>query len=657
MAQKRAGTTLQRKSKIKEEIAMLEHQVMVLQEHLRAMQIFFSCHEQKDDHQHKRIKREHVYNSYDYDTQCDSSDIQNNNSRQWNLKLIHRSSGICLEATVQSIADIASFLRHSMASFASDSSHRYFSNGPTARDRTMRVTNRMLKVEEIMRNILLRVQNATDTPSSTTSPLALSFPDIDSQTAIHAKRQLFDAYFGCLGLVTPALVRSYYQPYLHAHPNSMLANALGAFILVSRCQHVDAIALPLSRHAFAECLFAKARLQLEDALFEQEQDDVDTLATLWCMGAYSLFTLKIKEGRVHVSMAWRMASQLKERYLAKQTDPVSIAQSETWRRIYYVVRYLEISMYMALDGLSDFSSIVQPDNIGFPTVLPCEESIPELKHAVQIYQYLICLSVLPSGGQATVREELTSRRLFAGALEAIPCDDLEVIERRVIGFWHALPKKYRLSEGATAYVDMAKVETCHDASVLYLNKMYYMYWLTIESRLMPVPATADLAGADLSRLDSERALVIVSVCCDAMAKILYVLYMRIPCLVELHWMTFVADLLVSLKDCANKDIQTRAQQNLQMTLWILNSLKSRTSTTATITNDLDSMGGHTGSFSSESSVSSHASTTDEDSPRYPDSPLSTPGSAIDKNMKMHIPVDYSEELRRQLQTYFADSVM
>lgn len=533
------------------------------------------------------------YCSYSPDICSRRGNKDADDKNEWRLVLSRRADGgLRLETPIRNLSEMAQFLNQTWKYFVIDPKTPYFLPYTTQPERYMPVTNRMLQAERILRGIIGQVRNMTTTASSPTSISTLRrrrsfFSSQETQVMASFNCKMVDIYFNCQGFLSPVFVRSYYVHYLKSHPHSMLTNAMVAVVLCGQCRHVQNAqdTLPFSRQALAEIYREKARHQLQDALFDNDEDEqpsVEKMATMWMIAQCLLVKLQTSEARIYITTAWRMAIQLKDSYsdtlqqlnypnLADKLDPVTVAKAETWRRIFYIIRYLEISMYIAYDGLVDFSAIIFHSSIGRPTVLPWEREDPVLCNAVQIYQYLITLSVLPSGCDGSRPEELVLHRLYSGALEAVSCADLEFIEKRLIEFWHQIPREYWLSDAPISYVDPERVRRCSDPHVLYLNEMYFLFWLNFQSRLMQTPAKADLTGASFGRLDAERALLIVSIACDAVTRIMEALLRCLPCAIEAHWLTVVLDVLMLLKDAADPGLQMRAQSNFQTAFWVLNN--------------------------------------------------------------------------------------
>ncbi|KAI7855266.1 hypothetical protein BDC45DRAFT_112830 [Circinella umbellata] len=413
--------------------------------------------------------------------------------------------------------------------------------------------------------------------------------DDEDPAFVFVKHNLINVFFGCEGYLSPSIVRTHFLDYLHNNPNSMLANAMVAYVACGMCRHVRLVNLPFTRQELGATCMAKARRQLEDALFDDDDQEekergptIEKMITMWLLSTASIMNLRNKEARTLTSMAWNMGIQLKDTYLpiirqlddpikADKLDSVTVAKAETWRRLFYILRYLELTMYMVYDGLGDFSSIVTHSKVGYPKILPEEQINPMLNKAVEIFRYLITLSTLPSGCDVSTRQEIIGQRLMAATIDKVSCEDINFIEGRLIHFWHSLPREYVLGSSPIGLLDDIIVQHCTDPHILFLNKMYYIYWFVMSSRFMADPAKADMSNASLGRMDNERALLVVSLATDAITKITVALYTHMPCAVELHWLAIVADMIRNLTTCTQPEIKARAERNLASTLSILNS--------------------------------------------------------------------------------------
>ncbi|KAI8147167.1 hypothetical protein BJV82DRAFT_497996, partial [Fennellomyces sp. T-0311] len=481
----------------------------------------------------------------------------------WQLTLARDDNGLQLQTSIKSVADVATFLRSTMGYFTPYRSPNYFVD---RRQQYLVVTNKMLNMEHLFRVIFAKKMDHS---------MMLEFPRLYHQQqhqyndTTAAKLHFLDTYFLCNGFTIPILVQPHYHVYLRNNPNNMLASAIAAFVGHAQCQHVRPEFQP-NRREMAEVFRQEARTLVEDAMFDDEPN-VEVVGTLLMLAQTYLILLRNSEGRIYISMAWRIAMQLRDLYLPiLQRQEVSgcevdLAEAESWRRMFYMVRYLEINMHIVYDGRDSVSPTLLHDDIGYPTVLPCEAADPNLNEAVHLYRHVVRINDC----HISTRVDETGYRLMLGSMDQVPSSDIEYLESQMFGFWRGLPAEYHLSDGPMEYLLAERVQRCQNPNVLYLNKLYYCYWLALETRLMQPPARTDLVGASLNRVDGERALVIVSICCDALAKIFQELNCKLPCVLELHWVLIACDAMKQLRESRNAHIRMRAEDNLRTALNIL----------------------------------------------------------------------------------------
>lgn len=488
---------------------------------------------------------------------------QNKTNNSWQLTVKQGPKGISFQTSIKNIADVAVFLTETLRYFSASPERTPNYHADRSRQ-TLTVTNKMLQVEYVLHSFFKKKKkDATKAISYT--------PICDSVSRAHIKKQLIRSYFSCAGLTNPVFSSPYFVPYLESHPNSLLATAIAAFITYSQCRHVMQIPPPMTRETLAESFRQEAKDMLEDVLFEEEPS-VMIAGSLMLLSQCALITLENVEARLYMNLAWRMVIELKAEYIdvvkkLSTNTPVTpeIALAESWRRLFYAVRYLELNLYMIYDGLADFSSILFDSGIGYPTVLATEWNRRELHNSVLAFHHVVRLH----NCQMSTNVDELKYQLFAGNLESIPISDIEKVEKQLISFWRELPADFRLSDSPLEYLQTDRIQQCENPHAIYLNQLYYAYWLALETRLMQSPASTDLSGANMERFDGDRALLIVSVCCDAISKIFHVLFCRLPCTVELHWLLIASDAMAMLKKAANPHIKAKAQKNLKMTLRVL----------------------------------------------------------------------------------------
>ncbi|KAI9302656.1 hypothetical protein BJ944DRAFT_251322 [Cunninghamella echinulata] len=466
---------------------------------------------------------------------------------------------------------------------------------------------------------------------------------------LSVKRYLIDLYFQCGHLHHPLLIQPYFQPYMQDHLEDMMSWVVVAYVAYSPCQHVNPSifeGLPWSRQELGEICRTEARRLLEDALFDC--DGNDQLSISWMFTSHLLtqcafFTLQNKSAKVYADSAWHMAVVLKEIYVPilrkhhqqqqkqqqqqqqqqhqqqstssvylnqdyrsikkkkmdidndddddddKNNDELQLIFAETWRRLYYATRYCIIALNIVNNSSSEIPQMaIHMKDIGLPQPLfPYEQEInKELYESVFAYHFA---TQLDHDTYFSCNTKITSIRyeLYTGKMESISVNDLLALEKRLIDFWYGLPELYRLSNSPIDYIQMDRVHQCPSVRFLRVNAGYYMYWLSTLNRVMKDPSLCDISNSSLNHINGERAVLIVSMCCDALVKIYHVLYLKLPCTVEIHWVAIVLDSILLLLNAKNVEIKQRAHQNARMAKHIYNQLleNSYQSTTSSLTSN------------------------------------------------------------------------
>ncbi|KAI8636181.1 hypothetical protein BD408DRAFT_397813 [Parasitella parasitica] len=588
------------------------------------------------------------------------STASNHSSNQWQLTVSQGPQGMRFQTSIKNISDVAVFLAESLHYFTATPMRSPNYHAANRAKQQLEVTNKMLHIEKVLHSFFQRKQQL----QQDTRQLLITSSQHNAANRTLIKRQLVQYYFACAGLINPIFSKPCFLPLLEAHPNSLAATACCAFVAYSQCKHVSHIDWPVSRDSFAESLRQEAKEMLEDVLFEQEPD-ILIAGALMLLAQCALITLQNGEGRLYTSLCWRMVLQLKDKYVdtLKQLIPDAPditpqqAVAESWRRLFYAARYLELNMYMIYDGLADFSSILFDSGIGLPTVLSNERNkVDQLEQAIEVFHHVVRLH----NCQMSTRNDQLTYQLFAGNLSSISIYDVERLENELISFWKSIPIEFRLSDSPLEYLQTDRIQQCDNPYAIYLNQVYYAYWLALETRLMRSPSSTDLLGANMERFDGERALLIVSITCDAISKIFHVLYRRLPCAVELHWLLIASDAMAMLKKSANPHIKAKAQKNLKVTLRVLKQRVQQTDNFGDDINDdyilwrnmLPSNSPEPGMSTSTSSSSLAGSeNSDEATAFFVDQQLRATVSSVTELKPSNA---YIKELKKTFATYFPD---
>lgn len=488
------------------------------------------------------------------------STIQNN----WKLTITSGSEGMSFQTSIKRLADVSTFLSATSQYFYSFSSPMRTPNYHIDRSlNILTVTNKMLKIEYVLHAFFQNKQKKT---------LLAIAPVCDDSTRIQLKRQIIHSYFRCMGRLHPLFPMPHFLPLFEADLSLMVTSAIAAFVTYTQCQHVPPIPYPMTRESLAEDFRKEAKERLDDVLFEEEPN-IFIAATLLFLSQTALIILDNSEARLYMNLAWRMILELKPKYTdllceletTEKVQTVEMIEAETWRRLFYAIRYLEFSLYVIYDGLKDYSSILFDTGIGYPIVLQIEDHNKETRDSVEAFYQVVRINDC----QLSQKDDEIKYQLFTGQLEQLSLDDLQRLENQLCEFWKSLPAHFRLSDSPFEYLDIERIQQCSNPYAIFLNQTYYINWLTLETRLMETPWTTGLEGASMDRYDGDRALLLVSICADAVAKIFYVLFHRLPCNIELHWVMVAADAMGMLKRSANPQIRARAAANLKTTLFVL----------------------------------------------------------------------------------------
>ncbi|CAO3620485.1 unnamed protein product [Mucor hiemalis] len=493
--------------------------------------------------------------------------IQDNN--EWGLTITSKENGtLYVQTTIRSLSDLSRFVTEAFTVFKF--SFNLATTPSTAGgNQLIPVTNKTLKVENVVRNLVSTLGQPTSTFDDRRCHFIAKSLIQSSQLRTRLKQTIIKEFFNCFGYVNPILTPSYFYPRLMSDANSLIATAIVAMTVFSKCQHINMTAYPFTRNQFAESCRLEAKYMLEDTLFESEAS-LELCIALWALGTSSTLASKGKESRLQSSLCWNTVVQLKSSLLHQpiQTAEDSI-RLETLKRLFYTVRYNEINFRIIYDNSKEFEAIAYHSNIGLPSPLPCEASDEGFLTSVYCYRYIGQLSTNNTGSRSDFDYEVSALRLFAGVLDEIPSKHIQYLENATIHIWNNIPSNLRLGNKPFEYIQCEAINNCQNACVLRVNLLFNIYWMSLESRLMHAPQETDLKGAALGRIDGERALVIASICADNCTKLFQALAKLSPCIIKLHWLTMCIEVLQRLTNCPNDSISSRAQTNLHLLIHVL----------------------------------------------------------------------------------------
>ncbi|KAI9019380.1 hypothetical protein CLU79DRAFT_818161 [Phycomyces nitens] len=566
---------LSKKNRVWNEIWELEQEAEDLQDQLRALHITTRLtkrpRKQPSSTDLQKVSQpENIICECVDASQCTHLSIKKPDSGQWQLTLSKTTTGIQLQTNINTFSEMLAFVRGAAPHLSISPQHTL--SFITKRSKGMIVTNRLLKIESIIRN------NFPTTPDKQEPKKTIAVKDQNERYS--AKMMFIDIYFSCYGMLNPILIHYHYYNYLRSNPNSLLSTAVAAFVGYSQCRHGPKMFGAYSREELSESFRKEGQELMRDALFDElEGPTLETTFAIALLSFVSVLKTNMQEARLYSSTSWRMVVQLKDKYgyilnlplseAIEKVGTLEVIKAETWRRMFYLIRYVEVYLYMMLDNLNDFSNIIFPLEIGHPTPLPYEMADPTIYDAVKVYcDYvrLISVSRIYEDGKSTA---VISYRLQSGSLNVIPSNAVEMIENQLFEFWNSLSPSHRVSDQPMSYIQTDHIHQCVNTRVLYLNVVYYVQWLNLQTRIMDPPKYCDLSHASLGCIDGKRALIIVSMSSDAIVKLLHVLHFRLPCAVDPHLLILAIDAMVILKSSPNRDIRDRADQGLKQALKIL----------------------------------------------------------------------------------------
>ncbi|KAI8078721.1 uncharacterized protein BX664DRAFT_342553, partial [Halteromyces radiatus] len=592
-----------------------------------------------------------------------SESISPLNEEEWTVTIQPTKHGIQLQTSVHTVSELVQFLTQSVGCFSTPQrTPNYYSNHS---QQTMKVTLKMLQVEESLRQIFSKIPAQKQFNHS---QLVINDSTFYDHTRRASVLYLVDSFFNCVRNMIP-IVAPYYHPLIIKQPDSTLAYSLACFTALSTCViHVDEKTLPCHRSDFGIYLYQAAHEKLRDDVFD-EPHSIETIIALLTMSQASMIILRNDDTRLYIHLAWQMLLAMRDDCTAilrkfeatSATSPTTpeLARAETWRRLFYGVRYMLIHVRIVQADTVDFGSFLKESNIGYPRPLFCEMENQRRKRMVEVYNLFVRLDDCYISSNV----DAMGYRLFAGELDKVRLYDVSYIEHRLFSFWQSLPSDFRLTTTPMEYLDPASIYTCQDLHILYLNQMYYSQWLTLETRLMQTPCTADLKDTTWIRLDGGRALLIVSVCADTLTHIFQVLHQNESCMLELHWLLVTTDALRMLTKAANTSVRNRAQYNLRICLSVLMSqlqpkpqyytTSPSPSISSTGRSSFTNMNhGLSPGNSSTSTISDSLDEVDEQE----DWNHHDQASSLDLSTDLSPMVVYYGEIKKSLESYFSDDI-
>jgi len=487
---------------------------------------------------------------------------------EWNLTISREQQGLRFQTSIKTIEDIILFTVESLKYFnmASDVPRPplYYSE---QRQGQLQVTLKRLDGEEVVAQLIKHSRRQRPVDIDSLRPIFESA----LYTAITEK--LLQNYFECVNLTYALVHEKHFYQHIRKHPECMMVPAICAFMMVNQCQHVklDMIS-PAIRKDLELHFVSQARSSLEEVLFEHKPT-LESIATMTYLAQYNLIAMNGNEAWLQMGTAWQMAMDVKPEYLAILKNPHKYSQeqqmdAESWKRLYYYIRYVEVNLYTVFQPTSNFLSLIDDCGLGYPKMNDHDMRDDDHINAFIVLDALVKISVQ----HLEDSNDNILYALFRGTMETVSQALVEKMEHFMFHWWKALPARFQIGSSPIEYLPQKNIDACQIPQVLMLNNTYHLFWMAFECRLMRDPRDADLAGTSLHFSNSDRALAIVSMCCDAIARCTEALYRLAPCKIDPPYIIIVIDVMSRLQEAADKKIATVARTNLELTMQILQSI-------------------------------------------------------------------------------------
>ncbi|KAI9268741.1 hypothetical protein BY458DRAFT_511406 [Sporodiniella umbellata] len=469
-------------------------------------------------------------------TECGESGCQVH--RPWTLAVTKEGQQIQIETSIRSLSELERFLREGQRFFQLQESVPRPCSG-TGGVRALSVTFPRMKVDAVFRTLFGAMARARPTRVVEDSPGFL-------KEWASFKLQMVESFFDCYALLVPILPIAIYRPRLVRAPEHLLTLVVSYLAGSGPCAHTDLSGYHYSRTALTLACRAAAREKLEECLFEEDAT-AETCSALLLMSLASIYAFRGGEARVYGSLCWNMI-----RRMAPGTDGV---QEQVRARTFYLARYLEYVLVQSQDDDAGCygHTVYHIDLV--PKALACEGEHTLYHDSLQCFQFLNKLMTL---SRSISPHEVTLFHLFSGRLGSIASSTVVQVEQALIDIWHSLAPHLRLGAGPFAY---SHIDSSACAGfVLRVNAAYYVYWLSLQTKIMQSPQAPVMAYG--ARLGGDRALEMASMCADTATQIYARMARVAPCLFEIRWLATTLDILHLLVRSPDLTIQTKAKSNI-----------------------------------------------------------------------------------------------
>ncbi|KAH8550774.1 hypothetical protein BGW37DRAFT_495795 [Umbelopsis sp. PMI_123] len=500
-------------------------------------------------------------------TPCSHMKVVSPISSEWSLTISRGKQGLRFQSSIKTIEDIMVFTAETLKYFSISSDvprqPMYYSE---RREGQLQVTLKRLDAEEMVAQLIKYSRRGQHTPINIESIRPIL------QQAYHSAitHKLLQAYFKCDNLRYALVHEKRYYQHIETHRDCMMVPAMCAYVMASQCQHVMMEGIPETMRMNLELYFAsKARSALEEVLFA-ESPTLESVWTILNLARYNLMILNGSEAWIQIGIAWRMAVQLKSDYLEVLNNPENHTRemqltADSWRRIYYYIRYMEVNLHNIFQPTSDYLSVIDDCDLGEPTMNDHDLQDDDHKNAFVVLDRLIKLSVR----HLKDSNDNILYALFRGATDSVSQSSVDKLEHFLCLWWKELPPQFQLGPSPLQYIPQKTIDDCQIPQVLMLNNLYHLFWMGFQCRLMRDPRHANLASTTLHFSNSDRSLAIVSICCDAIARCNEALLRLSPCKVDAHYLIIAMDVMSRLQTSVDKKISALAKSNLELTMRIL----------------------------------------------------------------------------------------
>lgn len=374
------------------------------------------------------------------------------------------------------------------------------------------------------------------------------------QECHYFKLKMVQNYFSCIALLVPLLPIPIYLPKLCNDLDSLLATTIAYLAGSVPCTHVELTGLSYTRKELANACRLEAKRKFEECLFEQDPAP-ETCGALLLMAVSSIYDFRGKEARIYASLCWNMINQIDPIEPKTEQDEI---QEQIRVRVFYLSRYVEYIFLQSKDDSHCHAHATAHIDVS-PKPLASELAHKTYRDSLSCFQFLTRIMAVSRYGSD---HEATMFSFFGGRLNTISSESIVNLEHVLLEIWKALPSELRIGRGPFEYMGPQALDqyACNKGFSLRVNAAYYVYWLSLQTKIMQRPSESFPAYG--YRMDADRALMISSICADAATKIYSVMEEVSPCMFEIRWLATTMDILRLLSESPVPDIKSKAKENI-----------------------------------------------------------------------------------------------